>query len=331
MGYRAEKNKIEKKIRLIRIIALCVALASVLGLCVFSVFVPPITWKYYVAKPSVPKCGDGELRMHFIDVGQGDSTLIELPDGKVALIDGGDTSDQASKAVLRYLNALDIDVIDYLFVSHSDGDHCGGLTTVLQHKTILNAYLPFANPEYATGTYLQFYQTVLAEGCEIFYTSREVVLMDSAQTYQLSCLYPYSLDVNSNLLYWQEPESSVMWLEYMGVGALFMADAGMSIESELLRDDEFNMLPAGVDLTRAKILKVGHHGSKYSTSSAFLEYCNIEAAVISCGEGNPYGHPTEETLGRLKDAGVKTFRTDRDGSVMISIGSKDGFGVKLIK
>ncbi|MBE7080203.1 MAG: MBL fold metallo-hydrolase [Clostridiales bacterium] len=331
MGYRAEKNKIESKIRLIRIIALCVALVIVLGLCVFSVFVPPKTWKYYVAKPSVAERGDGELRIHFIDVGQGDSALIELPDGKVALIDGGDTSDQASKAVLRYLNALDIDVIDYLFVTHSDADHCGGLTAVLQYKTVLNAYLPFVNPEYTTATYLQFYQEVLAEECEIVYTSREMLLQDKEKTYQLSCLYPYSLDTDSNMLNGEEPECSILWLEYKGVGALFMADATMAREGELLRDDELNMLPVGVDLTRTKILKVGHHGSKYSTASALLEYCNIEVAVISCGKGNPYGHPTEETLERLRDAEVTTFRTDRDGAVMITINSTDGFGVNLIK
>ena len=331
MGYRAEKNKIEKKIRLIRLVALCVALTLVLGLCVFSAFVPPITWKYYVAKPKISKRGTEELRIHFIDVGQGDSTLIELPDGKVALIDGGDTSDASATAVLRYMNALDIEVIDYLFVSHSDSDHCGSLATVLQYKTILNAYLPFANPEYTPTAYLNFYQAVLEEGCEIFYTSREISLQDEAGTYQLACLYPYSLDVDEDMLYWQEPECSVLWLEYMGVGALFMADATMTLEGELLRDAEFGMLPFGIDLSNTEILKVGHHGSKYSTSMELLEYCHIEAAVISCGKGNPYGHPTKETLGRLEDAGVTCFRTDKDGSVMITVKSKDGFGVNLVK
>ena len=331
MGYRAEKEKIEKKIRLIRTVALCVALTMLLGLCVFSAFVPPITWKYYVAKPKITQRNNGDLRMHFIDVGQGDAILLELPDGKVALIDGGDTSDGTSTAVLRYLNALDIEVIDYLFVSHSDSDHCGALATVLQYKTVLNAYLPFANPEYTTTSYLEFYQAVLEEECEVFYTSRAISLQDEAKTYQLSCLYPYSFDVNEDMLYWEEPECSVMWLEYMGVGALFMADATMAIEAELIRDDGLGMLPPGVDLKHTEILKVGHHGSKYSTSTEFLQYCNFEVGVISCGKGNPYGHPTDEVLGRLEESGVTCFRTDKNGSIMITVKSSDGFGVDFIK
>ena len=331
MGYRAEKNKIEKKIRLIRIVALCIALAIVLGLCVFSAFIPPITWKYYVNKPKVSLRSEGELRIHFLDVGQGDATLIELPDGKVALIDGGDETNAATSTVLRYLNALNIEVIDYLFVSHTDSDHCGSLTTVLQYKTVLNAYLPFANPEYTASTYLAFYQAVLEEECECYYTSRETVLQDEAGTYQLACLYPYSLDVDEDMAYWEEPESSVMWLEYMGVSALFMADASIAIEEEIMRDNGLGMLPFGVDLTETEILKVGHHGSKYSTSSEFLKYCGAQLAVISCGKNNPYGHPTQETLDRLAAENVTCFRTDKDGTVMITIKSGEGFGVNLIE
>lgn len=331
MGYRAEKEKIEKKIRLIRIIALCVALAMVLGLCVFSAFVPPITWKYHVAKPKISQRADGELRMHFIDVGQGDSTLIELPDGKIALIDGGDNFDGAAKAVLRYLNALDIKVIDYLFVSHSDADHCGSLAEVLQHKTVLNAYLPFVDPEDSTTTYIELYQAVLEEGCEVYYTSRDVTLQDELETYHLSCLYPYSLDVEESEKDWEEPECSIMWLEYKGISALFMADASAALEEKLINDDKMGVLLPWVDLTDVEILKVGHHGSKYSTTWAFLQYCQFETAVISCGKGNPYGHPTSETLGRLEDSGVTYFRTDRNGSVMITVKSEDGYEANFVK
>ena len=331
MGYRAEKIKIEKKIRVIRIVALCIALTLLLGLCVFSAFVPPITWKYYVNKPKLSIREAGELRIHFLDVGQGDSTLIELPDGKVALIDGGDTSSKAASAILRHLNALDIEVIDYLFVSHTDTDHCGSLTAILQYKTVLNAYLPFANPEYSSVAYIEFYQAALDEGCDLHYTSRETFIQDEAGTYQLACLYPYSLDVDVDMAYWKEPESSVMWLEYMGVSALFMADATFAVEEELVRDADLGLLPFGVDLKSTEILKVGHHGSKYSTSSAFLEYCGAQLAVISCGKNNPYGHPTEETMDRLTAANVQYFRTDKDGALMVTVKSGEGFGVNLIK
>ena len=111
MGYRAEKEKIEKKLRVIRLVALCVVLTAVVGLCAFSAFRPPDTWKYYVKKPDVVKRADGELRVHFLDVGQGDCTLIELPDGKVALIDGGDSTQQTEKS----LNIVIINLLHYKF------------------------------------------------------------------------------------------------------------------------------------------------------------------------------------------------------------------------
>lgn len=330
MGYRAEKEKIEKKIRLIRFIALCVALAFVLGLCIFSAIRPPITWKYYVDKPDVDKREEGELRIHFLDVGQGDSTLIELPDGKVVLIDGGDESTQTTNTVLRYLNALKIKTIDYLFVTHEDTDHCGSLAMLVQCKKVLNAYLPVTNIEKASDAYVRFYEAILEEkGCEIHYASRSTVLRDEAGTYTLSCLYPYTLDVDENVAEWAQPVSSVMWLDYMGVNALFMGDAGTEIENMLMSDMRNGLLPS-VNLTSTEILKVGHHGSKGSTSEAFLDCINPQAAVISCGENN-YGHPSETVLSNLKTQGVEIFRTDEKGTVMMSVSSGEGFSVGFIE
>ena len=317
MGYRAEKNKIEKKIRIIRIIALCIAFLVVAGLCVFSAFVPPKTWKYYVAKPKLDERGDGELRIHFIDVGQGDATLIELPDGKVALLDGGDTYETTATAILRYLNALDIDVIDYLFVSHTDSDHCGSLATVLQHKTILNAYLPAANLKYVSTAYAEFYETMLEEECHYEYAMRGLTLKAETAAYTLSFVYPYSIEAEANMQS-DGTDSSVLWLDYKGVNALFMADADMDVEEKLMRDDRLGAL-RDIDLTDTEILKVGHHGSKYSTSLPFLQYCGIEWGVISCGKNNPYGHPTQEVLSALSTAGVQYARTDLDGSVVFTI------------
>ena len=153
MGYRAEKEKIEKKLRIVKIVVLCVALALVVGLCVFSAFCPPAQWKYYVNKPEVAKRSAGEMRIHYLDVGQGDCTLVELPDGKVVLIDGGDSTERTAETILRYLNALKIKTIDYLIVTHTHSDHCGALQKVVEQKKILNAYLPAAKPEKAGDLY----------------------------------------------------------------------------------------------------------------------------------------------------------------------------------
>ena len=112
MGYSAEKNKVEKKIRILKLVLLGILLVCILGLCIFSVFVPPNTWKYRVKQPNISARAEGEMRIHFLDVGQGDATLVELPDGKMMLIDGGDGSAKATKSMLRYLYALDIAYLD---------------------------------------------------------------------------------------------------------------------------------------------------------------------------------------------------------------------------
>lgn len=329
MGYRAEKEKIENKIRVIKLIALYIVLALMLGLCIFSAFCPPIRWKYYVKKPNVSKRVDGEMRIHFLDVGQGDCTVIELPDGKVAMIDGGDTSDVTAKAVLRYLNALKIKTIDYLIVTHPDSDHCGSLKKVLQQKDVLNAYLPAANPEKTGATYAEVYQQLLEEDCKCIYAESGETFGSTNAGYTFTCLYPYVRNE------WSNPyngESTVVWLDYMGTSAIFMGDATWGTERELMSNHELGLLEnLGVDLSSTEILKVGHHGSNSSTSLEFLEYLNVKASVISCGENNPYGHPVDEVLQNITQAGSKTYRTDCNGTVMISVKDGEGFAVKTEK
>ena len=140
MGYRAEKEKTERKKKLLKRVLLGILLLCIAGLSIFSAIVPPVTWKYYVNLPKIARRADGELRIHFIDVGQGDCTLVELPDGKTMLIDGGNSKKSTEKKVLRHLNALKINTIDYLIVTHADVDHCGGLNEVVKYKKVVNAY-----------------------------------------------------------------------------------------------------------------------------------------------------------------------------------------------
>ncbi len=324
MGYQAEKNKIEGKKRTLKIVFACVLSVIVCGLIIFSFFVPPNTWKYHVRKPDVAKRGEGELRMHFIDVGQGDSTLIELPDGKVMLIDGGDGRNDATSAILRYLNALDIDTIDYLVATHADEDHCGGLERIVKQKTILNAYLPPIKAEKAGGTYASFFSELLKEDCTWEYASRRVILDGKGEyPYTLSFLYPYlrseaemeEAKADNNAL------SSVIWLDYQGVSALFTGDAPSATEEVLMRDDgELGVLKdRGVDLKSTEILKVAHHGSADSTSLRFLNYLQVETAVISCGKNNSYGHPSDQVQRNLQSAEVDCYRTDENGTVMITV------------
>lgn len=317
MGYRAQKIETERKKRRLKIVLLCVLVFLFVGVCIFQFFVPIQEWKYHVSKPNVSKRREGEMRLHFLDVGQGDSTLIELPDGKVALLDGGCDDERSKKNILRHLNALGIDVIDYLIVSHTDADHCGALKTVVEQKTILNAYLP-ASYDREDTTYASFYTALAKTGCVCKTSSRRVTLSSKGATpYVFAFLYPYSDETDD--------VSSVVWLDYMGTSALFMGDADVKTEEILVRDESlFNAFERyGVTLFDTEILKVGHHGSSNSSSSAFLSYLHVQTAVISCGKDNAYGHPSSDVLSRLNAVGATAYRTDADGAIVVTI-AKDG-------
>ena len=321
MGYRAEKNKIEGRLRIVKIVVLCVLLVALLGLCIFSAFVPPETWKYHVGLPKLSKRQEGELRMHFLDVGQGDCILIEFPGGKVALIDGGDGRESTETEIMRYLNALKIKTIDYLVVTHSDADHCGGLDKVVRYKSVLNAYLPITSPEKAGSEYAELYaQLMEEEECARQYSHRGLRLGDENVGYVFSFLYPYTIIEADKEKDDNNAQSAVLWLDYKGVSALFTGDAPFDTENVLMRDDQLGLFDNfGIDLTSTEILKVAHHGSADSTSLAFLKYLGVRTAVLSCGKNNQYGHPSQETQLNLTQAGVESYRTDELGSVVISV------------
>ena len=327
MSYLTQKLKIEGKIKKLHIIITAIVGLLIMGLVIFSGFVPPQTWKYHVAKPKISAWHKGEMRLHFLDVGQGDSSIIQLPDGKIMMIDGGNDDAATEKRIMRYLNALKIDTIDYLVLTHADSDHCGALDTVLKYKKVKQAFLPnvqsTVNQEYA-----EFYTQLQKEKCVITLSSRSVILNGKGEyNYTLSFLYPYTVDVENNTEATEEnnDSSAVIWLDYQGVSALFTGDAPMETEVELVRDDKLGVFAErGVELSSTEILKVAHHGSKYSTDLEFLQYLNVETAVISCGKDNVYGHPTQEVLDRLQSVNANIYRTDTVGNVMITI-SKDGF------
>lgn len=319
MGYRAHKINAEKKEKRVKRIALSVIAFLVLALLIFAAACPPETWKYYVALPKIEKRAEGELRMHFIDVGQGDCTVIELPDGKVMMIDGGDNSAETKKQILRYLNALQIDVIDYLIITHADKDHCGGIDEVVKWKKVLNAYLPTASKT-NDGEYAEAYTALAESECNLIQASRLVAFpQNEEELYKLAFLYPYAGSEYEN----DNAASSVLWLDFMGVSALFMGDAPQEVETLLIRDDKLGFLDAmGVALDSTEIVKVAHHGSGYSSSTAFLEYLNVETAVVSCGKDNPYGHPSDRVLTDLEAVGSNVYRTDEDGHIIITVSAE---------
>ena len=329
MGYAKEKQKIEKKIKKIRLITFLVLGVIALGFAVFSCFCPMETWKYYFSLPNVQARQDSELRIHFLDVGQGDATIIELPDGKIMLIDGGNDSQETLTTLMRYLNALKIDVIDYLVVTHADEDHCGSLDKVLEYKEIKKAFLPVGSFTSFTA-YGEFYAALLEENCEWEYSRAEIDLSVSGEKgYTLKFVYPYTIEVEQEKEMETNDSSCVIWLDYQGASALFTGDAPFATEEKLMSHS--SLIPIlGVDLQSTEILKVSHHGSRYATSAKFIEFLGVETAVISCGENNAYKHPSDEVLKNLNDNSVRVYRTDTDGNIIFTLSQSGEYTVETL-
>ena len=327
MGYREQKNKVEEKVKRLKRIFLCVFVALLLTLVIFSFFYPPETWKYRFSLPKVDARGEKEMRVHYIDVGQGDCILIELPDGKTMLVDGGDVGAETEKRVLRYLNALKIDVIDYLVVTHKDRDHCGAIGEVAMTKNVLNAYLPMGD-DVGSGAYAEGYADLSKTKCSLFDLNATVDLSQKGETpYTLSFLYPYSKGTINE----DNEGSAVFWLDYMGVSFLFTGDAPTEVEEELMRIHSLELLDEKVCLDSTEIVKLGHHGSSQSSSKSFLEYLNLETAILSCGANNSYGHPDEGVMESLSKLSADVYRTDEMGNIIVTVGADGNYTVKTIK
>ncbi len=333
MGYAAEKKQISRKKKILFWVIGGILFLCFVGLGLFSFFCPLQTWKYYFSLPTVSKRKAGELRIHFLDVGQGDCTLVELPDNKILLIDGGNGSGANDKKIMRYLNALEIERIDYLVLTHADGDHAGGLDTVLKYKTVKNVYYPYLENPSVNREYAQFYEKLLDENCKKFISERYLTISSKKENYPftLAFLSPYSLETNADVA-GENDDSAVLWLEYQGVSAMFLGDASTAVERRLMQADQVDIFEEiGVKLFQnTDVLKVAHHGSADSTSAEFLEYLQVQTAVISVGKDNAYGHPDGEVLTNLLSKGVETFRTDEKGTVILTV--KDGkYTAKFIK
>ncbi len=320
MNYAKKRDIVNKRKRKIIAIVLVAVIVLLIGLTILSVFRPIESWAYYVSLPKTGKRADGELRIHYVDVGQGDATVIELPDGKTALIDGGDDTDKTKMTLLRYLNALGIDKLDYLIVTHTDADHCGGLDAVVKHKSIGRAYVP-EKRENVGAQYSEFYGGLEKENCEILPLMRGRIDEGDAP-YTFSLLYPYApaLDETDTELTDDNARSGVIYLEYGGVSTVFMGDAPAAVETALVAEAKRDLLqPFAPRLHDTALLKISHHGSNSATTSAFLRYLRVKTAVVSCGANNLYNHPNAKTLERLNEQEITTYRTDLQGHIIATL------------
>ncbi|MCR5328646.1 MAG: ComEC/Rec2 family competence protein [Saccharofermentans sp.] len=246
----------------------------------------------------------------FADVGQGDCCLI-MTSEHVCLIDAG-TYEEGASTVSNLLDYYGVRQVDYCFMSHWDVDHAGGIAALWESgrtKSILTAFVPAEGSN--DKDVLEFFKSLgySESEAQLFIASLELVTagdrIDLSGNVYLDVLYPLAAGSGGN------EDSIVAMLHILGdedTAVLFTGDIGFSTEEILIG--------AGIDLN-CDILKVAHHGSKYSTSDIFIEACSPELAVISVGRNNFYGHPTPETLDRLESYGCGVFRTDEEGAVIV--------------
>jgi competence protein ComEC len=250
-----------------------------------------------------------DLTVSYIDIGQGDSELIELPDGKNILIDAGDQ--EGSAKLISYLKERNIKDIDLVIISHPHLDHYGGLLKAVKNLNIKQIYDSGAPTN--SSTYLKLLKLL---------NEKKVKLTIARRNQELK----FNDGINLKILAPEDPlfdntrsdtnnASIVAKLTHNKVSFLFTGDIEEESQDRMIKN-----VPSLLDST---ILKVAHHGSRYTTSDEFLSFVKPKIAVISCEEGNSYGHPHKETLDRLKKNKIPVYRTDLSGNIIVTSDGND--------
>lgn len=249
------------------------------------------------------------VEVHFFDVGQGDSILIEMPKSNQVLIDGGPSKNVVEK-IIKEMPPLD-NKIELVILTHPDRDHITGLFEVFDTFEVKKVLMPKIEGEPSLKKiYLNFKQRIEEEKSEIIFARQGQRIFFPGEVYFL-ILWP-----RENFSSRETNDFSVVGKLIFGrISFLFSGDISEKVERELVNEN-FNL--------QSDVLKISHHGSKYSSSDEFLKFVKPLLAVISVGENN-YNHPSIEVLERLKIFGIKIARTDEEGDIKFIT---DGFSFK---
>jgi beta-lactamase superfamily II metal-dependent hydrolase len=301
-------------------------------------------WKL---KPPPPS--GGELQVHVLDVGpvEGDSILIISPGGKTVLIDAGDAG--KGKVILDALKRYNVQQLDYFIASHPHPDHIGGADEVFKATKVLNVIDNGQEPDVPESLQSQAKpaapagkkqkgaspaKSTKASAVTKFYDEYKEAITRSGAHYeraQAGAKYDLGDGARLTVIAPLEPlftkdkmksggnvpnaNSIVLRLDYGDFSMLLPGDAEEQTEHQLLTKD-LNL--------KVKILKIAHHGSKYATTQDFVDRVKPEVAIVSCGEWNRYGHPSQVVLDRLRAANAKLYRTDLQGEITITTRGKEG-------
>ena len=243
----------------------------------------------------------GTVEVHMIDVGQGDCILFMAPEGNI-MFDAGENKAESEEKIKNYLDSLGVKEIEYLILTHHDADHIGGADMVLAEYEVLNVIKP--ELEKTTKVYTRMMEAIAAEGCTVYNAL-------PGETYSLGefDMFVFGPDPNNKKL--DSNNSSIVIKATWGdTTAMLTGDAEEPAEESILAT-------FSADDLGSMLLKMGHHGSKTSSTDAWLAAVRPSIAIISCGKDNSYGHPHAEVLVRIAPyVGENIYRTDELGSIV---------------
>ena len=270
--------------------AILLSLTVIFTLSSCDIFYSDVLREFY---PSRDK-----LIAHYLDVGQGDSIFIELPNEETMLIDSGENYHGAS--IIEYMTDCGHDRIDYLIATHPHSDHIGSMAYIVRNFDVGSVYMP--NVSTNSYSYEKLLEAVKKKGLKIKTGKSGVnILSDEDEELYINILAPVKTKDINNL----NNVSIVLKIEYMDTSFLFTGDAEKA---------ELKTITADIS---ADVLKVGHHGSDTSTPQTLVDAVDPKIAVISVGEGNDYGHPNAKTLKRLEEHGCEIYRTDEQQTIAV--------------
>lgn len=255
------------------------------------------------AKPS--SADNNILSVSFIDVGQGDCEFIQFPNGECMLIDSGEKEN--AEKVIEIVRASGYSQIDYVVATHPHTDHIGAMAEVIDAFDIGKVYMPKASA--STKTFENLLKTIQNKNLQINTAKAGVTVIDDGML-EVKFLSPIKSSYDDLNNY-----SAVLKVTYGEDSYLFTGDAESLVENELLENAYYEL--------DSDILKVGHHGSRTSSTEEFLFAVSPDYALIEVGEGNSYNHPHTETLEKLENMGIDVLRTDEQGTITVT-SSGDG-------
>lgn len=331
MSSKKKRNRIIKLI-----ITISLFTVFVVAILITNIFVPVIYLTSYIHFRT-DKNPLGQMRVRYLDVGYGDCTLIELPNGKTMLIDGGTGTYGNVYKLLDTLNKSDIDTIDYLICTSVKSEHCGSLAEIIKYKKVDTVYIPYVTNIYLTDEYAAFYEQALKSGVHIEiaecgngkydseYGCFFCILSPTVTAYPESEYNAMNAEPTTENI---DNASIILWLEYAGKAFMFLSDARAEVQkkvAELLyfEKDNFFIDGTNVKLSDCTVLKAAKHSAADSTQPVLYDLIRTEAAIISVGT-NAQSSPQLTEIANLQlYVNDNIYRTDIHGNITVTVDKQD--------